>query len=388
MSIKRTIKRLQYKLTAKRWQLTYTRAHKRELVNFSKAVGLKLKYVEGEEVFVKKWSPLYDNVNVDFYRFYSQYLGKTPDIVSDDIFHILIEPILNNQSCLSVYSDKNMFEKLVNPDYLPVCILRKMDGDFMDRDYHILDMTIDLFSEMVLSNTKLIEKGRLIVKPSIETGGGNGVRLFIFDGTNWKSNEGELLSLNLLNKLYHNNFIMQECIEPSAFVKQFNETSYSTLRIFTYRSVVTDIPHFIGGYLRVGAKGSFKDNIWGGGYACPINNDGTLGNFASDSNRKRYDNINGISLKDNIFLIPQFDKIMDFVKNIALLNTPNRLLSFDIMLDEQNEPHMIEFNIKHQTVTTVQTLQHPFFGEFTDEVISYCCKHKDKICYSTILRIE
>ena len=56
-----------------------------------------------------------------------------------------------------------------------------------------------------------------------------------------------------------------------------------------------------------------------------------------------------------------------------------------IILDEANIPHVIEFNIKNQTVTTVQTSGKTFFGEFTDEVIDYCKIRRDKIKYSMIL---
>lgn len=364
----------------------FTKSHKRELKQYQVATGMKLVKKEGEDLFVAKWKPLYKNVNVDFYRFYSNYIGLSPNIVSDDIFHIMIEPILNNQTALPVYSDKNMFEKIVDPSLLPVCVLRKMEGDYMNKDYQILNMTESLFDEMVLQNEHLRKLGRIIVKPSVETGGGAGVRLFSFEKDKWISNDGLNLSLALLEKYYKSNIIIQECIEPSPFVKQFNPTSYSTFRIFTYRSVSDNQPHFIGGYMRIGAKGSFKDNVWGGGYACPINNDGSLAHYAGDAQRKRYDNINGISLKEKTFVIPNFDKILDLVGQVAYANVPNRLLSFDIMLDVNNAPRMIEYNIKHQTVTTVQTLQHPFFGKYTDEVIDYCCKHKSKLCYPLIIR--
>lgn len=388
MNIKKIASKWVYFMIANMRSVAYMRTHKKELNNYQIATGLKLNKQEGEDEFVAKWKPLYKKVNKDFFRFYSHYIGPSPDIVSDDIFHIIIEPILNNQSASSVYSDKNMFEKLVDPSLLPICILRKMEGDYMDNKYHILEMTDVLFGEMVLKNEHLQKLGRLIVKPSIDTGGGAGVRLFVYEDGDWKSNDGLMLSKKILDRYYKNNFIMQECIEPSPFVRQFNETSYNTLRLFTYRSVNDDQPHFIGGYMRVGAKGSFKDNVWGGGYACPINPDGTLANFAGDANRKRYDNINGISLADKKFEIPNFNKVLDLVYKVALVNTPNRLLSFDIMIDKDNIPHMIEFNIKHQTVTTVQTLQHPFFGDYTDEVIEYCLKNKGKICYPFCLRLE
>ena len=60
---------------------------------------------------------------------------------------------------------------------------------------------------------------------------------------------------------------------------------------------------------------------------------------------------------------------------------PNRLLSFDIMLDADEEPRCIEFNTKNQTVTTIQTTSKPFFDDYTEEVINYCMNHKGKRVY-------
>ena len=54
-------------------------------------------------------------------------------------------------------------------------------------------------------------------------------------------------------------------------------------------------------------------------------------------------------------------------------------------IQEKCQKKSIEFNIKNQTVTTVQTSGKTFFGEFTDEVIDYCKIRRDKIKYSMIL---
>ena len=108
---------------------------------------------------------------------------------------------------------------------------------------------------------------------------------------------------------------------------------------------------------------------------------GKLYPFASNIKRQRFDNINGISLTENQFVIPNFDKVLEYVFEVAKRNIPNRLLSFDVMLDKQNHPHLIEYNIKWQTVTTVQTTTKAFFGEFTDEVIDYCKRNLDNLSY-------
>lgn len=381
--MKNQIKNVVYSLVDSYKCRLYRKHHTKELKNYLKATGIQLKPQKNEADFIKKWSELMPvgGVNIGLYRFYAHYLGDDPKIITDDVFHITVEPCLNNQGAISIYGDKNMFERILPREYFPVCVLRNMEYDYMDRDYHIIQMNNDEFKKRILQDKDLCKKGKLIVKPATDTGGGLGVRLFTYNGSQWLSNDGAELSLSYLEKKYIRNFIIQETLEPCDFVKQFNPTSYSTFRIFTYRSVVNDEPHFIGGYLRVGAKDSFKDNIWGGGYAIPINSDGTLAPHASDAQRKRYENVNGINLKEKVFAIPNWDKLINLCYDIAVKVTPNRLLSFDIMLDENEQPHAIEFNSKDQTVTTVQTTSKPFFGEYTEEVISYCKSHQKKRVY-------
>lgn len=361
----------------------YKRNHSKELINYLKATGIQLEHQEKESEFLTLWSKLMPSgkINMGLYRFYAHYLGDDPKIITDDVFHITVEPCLNCQGAVSVFGDKNMFERILPQEYFPICILRNMEYDYMDQNYHIITMDNVEFNRRVLQNEDVCNKGKLIVKPTKDSSGGMGVRLFIFNGKKWVNNEGDTLTLGYLEKKYKRNFIIQQTLEPCNFVKQFNPTSYSTFRIFTYRSVMDDKPHFIGGYLRIGAKNSFKDNIWGGGYAIPINNDGTLADYASDAQRKRYDCVNGINLKEKDFLIPNWNRVINLCYDIAVKVIPNRLLSFDIMLDENEEPRCIEFNSKNQTVTTVQTTSKPFFGEYTEEVISYCKNHMGKRIY-------
>jgi hypothetical protein len=380
--MKKKILNIIYSVIYLKYLYGYIRGHAKQIKKFSKLADVELVPKDGEKEYLEKWGQIFPHVSTRFYRFYSNYIGNDPNIVPDDCFHIIIEPLLNNQNALNTYSDKNMFELLFPKEYFPICILRNMGGCYMDRDYNALQMDEELLSILLISNEKIIKQGRFIVKPATETGGGKGVRLFIFEKSGkWISNDGKEFSLAFLNKTYKRDFIIQECIEPCDFVRQFNPVSYSTIRIFTYRSVIDEQPHFIGGYLRVGAKDSFRDNMGSGGYSCPITENGHLLSFASNIKRQKFDNINGVSLINNNFVIPNFEKVLNYVFEVARKNIPNRLLSFDVMLDRDETPHLIEYNIKSQTVTTVQTTTKAFFGEFTDEVINYCKQNLDNISY-------
>ena len=389
--MKNLIKNIVYSIVDSYKCRLYRKNHSKELKNYLKATGIQLEHQRHEADFLSLWSNLMPakKINLGLFRFYAHYLGDDPRIITDDVFHIIVEPCLNSQDAIPVFSNKNMFERLLPMDYFPTCILRNMDYDYMDQNYRIIQMNNVEFAKRVMQNEDIRKKGKIIVKPAKDSSGGVGVRLFTYKDSEWVSNEGDMLTLDYLEKKYQRNFIIQQTVEPCGFVKQFNPTSYSTFRIFTYRSVIDDKPHFIGGYLRIGAKDSFKDNIWGGGYAIPIKSDGTLYDYASDAQRKRYDRVNDINLKGKDFIIPNWNKVLNLCFDIAVKVIPNRLLSFDIMLDENENPRCIEFNSKNQTVTTVQTTSKPFFGEYTDEVISYCKSHIKKRIYPiTIEKVQ
>lgn len=348
------------------------KVHLREIENACKQANITLHAQPGEEEWLRKWSRLTPHVSIESYRFYSEFLGNDPNILSDDIFHAIIDPIINDKVSLPVYLNKNLYEKTMPQCSFPVCVIRNMNGDYMDRDYKDLQMTESLFNNMVIENQRLIQQGRFIIKPALNTGRGRGVHLFCYKDGKWVSDDNKTLSLDYLSKEYRSDFLIQECIEPSDFVRQFNPSSYSTFRIFTYRSVKDGEMHFLSGCLRIGDVGSFRDNVSTGGYAIPILDDGVLASYASNGTRKKYTIVNGVNLKEETYKIPNFDKILALAFEGAKMNPLNRVLCFDIILDTNNMPHIIEYNLKAQTIITIQATYKPFFGEFTDEIIEYC----------------
>ena len=348
------------------------RVHLREINEACKQANITLQPKPGEEEWLRKWSCLTPHLTIESYRFYSEFIGNDPNILSDDLFHAIIDPIINDKVSLPVYLNKNLYEKTMPQCSFPHCIIRNMNGDYLDGEYKDLQMNESLFNKMIIDNPRLIQKGRFIIKPALNTGRGRGVHLFCYKDMKWVSDDNKTLSFNYLNKEYKSDFIIQECIEPSDFVRQFNPSSYSTFRIFTYRSVKDGNIHFLCGCLRIGDVGSFRDNVSTGGYAIPILEGGVLASYASNGTRKRYSIINGVDLGEKTYKIPNFDKILAMAFEGAKMNPLNRVLCFDIILDMNNMPHIIEYNLKAQTIVTIQTTYKTFFFFYTDEIIEYC----------------
>lgn len=322
---------------------------------------------EIENIHVKKWSVLSKRVSPLWFRAYSNLLkNKDINIIPDNIYHSIVEPLLNNYSYSQFYEEKNFYDFIFTPDCMPITIIRNIDGIFYNQFYK----KIDYKNEILF---KTIKSKEIIVKPTIDSGSGKNVDKFIFDlQTNqFKNKFGIVLSIDFLFKQYKKNYIIQECLKQNAYLNQFNDSSINTFRVLTYKSVVDNEIKILHVTLRVGLKGSHLDNAHAGGRFCGISNEGKLSQMSFNDKGETSNYINNIDLRDG-YIIPQYDKIIQFAKKIANQTYHLRILSLDIMLDEKDEPRLIELNPEGQGVFIFQMTNGPMLGEYTDEIIDYC----------------
>ena len=317
----------------------------------------------------QKWSRIFrEKIHLRWLQLYSESTKiNSPDFVPENIFYSIIEPIFNEQNFSLGYSDKNFYDLFYPSGLFPETILRNIDGAYFDNAYHPVIITNDNQLVDVLSGNDMI-----IIKPSLESNGGKDVELFTFKDQVFIDNTGQILTFQNLQNFYKQNFIIQKCLEQHPFLEQFNKTSLNTIRVLTYRSPVTNNIHIIQCFMRVGAKNQHIDNISRGGYGIGVNSKGVLNNYAIKKGNKRYYNINEINLLDNQFIIPYFDKIHETAKKIARMNIHHKILSLDITIDKINNIRCIEVNNDSNEINTCQLNNGTLFGEFTDEVISYC----------------
>ena len=106
-------------------------------------------------------------------------------------------------------------------------------------------------------------------------------------------------------------------------------------------------------------------------------------NFAYDSNGNRYEkHPDGVEFsKCNL---PFMDKVKELVKMAAQRFPHFRCIGWDIAIDENGEPLIIEANLTMSSLDVVQTVGGPLFGEYTDEVLEevfHNKKRKEKIFF-------
>ncbi|MDP2173413.1 MAG: sugar-transfer associated ATP-grasp domain-containing protein, partial [Candidatus Cloacimonadaceae bacterium] len=224
-----------------------------------------------------------------------------------------------------------------------------------------------------------VTERELITKPSLDSGGGAGVRKFVWNTHAWVDSANNRLTADLLSRLYNRDFVVQSCVSQHTFLSQFNETSVNTIRVLTYRSVENESIHILHSLLRIGKKGSITDNQASGGISVGISDQGKLNGFAVDKYGNKFYDVNGVKLSSAI-QVPQFDAICFEALKLAKELRYSRLLGLDLTINELGEIIVIEINNVSNEINFYQMNNGPLFGSFTDEVLEYCSTNLRSIC--------
>lgn len=329
--------------------------------------------VPSEDCWMKKWSVL-GNPKAVYYRLFSHYVGEDLNIIPEDICRTVVEPILDPAPYVPYYSDKNIFDKLFKEGTLAKTILRKMNGMYCDATYQKVELD-DAALALLLEKSGCT---KIVIKPSVDGESGRGVKLFSYAQQQWREIGGDAtLSVAFLEANYGADFIIQECLEQHEGLAYFNPTSVNTLRLSLYRSVKTNECAVTRAIIRIGGKGALVDNAHAGGGYVGINPDGSLCHQVLNQYGETFTEFNGIDFTQK-HMIPHWSRIVEFAKYIGKNVPHHRLLALDIMLDKEGNPRLIEFNCKSYSMWLFQFTTGGAFGDYTDEIIAYCCANRDK----------
>lgn len=103
-------------------------AYEKQFKRYLLENGFDDKPVDGESNYVAKWKQLSERVEIYSYRLFSNYIGKTDNIVPEAIGHNIIEEVLNPIRYRAYYCDKNVFTTVVGKEYFPEGIAGRILG--------------------------------------------------------------------------------------------------------------------------------------------------------------------------------------------------------------------------------------------------------------------
>lgn len=346
----------------------YTKQFKR----YMEMLSYKNVKAPGEDAYMEKWQNLSKRIEPYSYRHFYHYMGDNPNIVPEDIGHTIIERCLNPERYRDYYSVKALYATYLNKEYLPETIACRINGGCL------LDSNYCEISGKALENI-IIKYERLILKPSVDSCSGHGVMLFSRD------NNGEMcyikdnsIKLNAdFLKIYGTDFVLQEVVTQHKELAQFCPSSVNTLRLSVYKSVIDEKSHVVASVMRIGKSGEFVDNGHAGGHFVSVDIEtGKIGNETFDQFGHRSNVWNGIDFSEKGFYIPHWEEVKKFACEITDHLHLMHFIAFDITVDENGKPKLIEFNVCGFSFWLFQYCGQPVLGNYTDEVIEYCQKRK------------
>jgi len=304
----------------------------------------------------------FKNINTNWHQYYTHVSGRFhKEYIPVELYLNVIEPQLNMLTKPEILTDKNLLDKLFNSIEQPETIVKNINGVFFDKNHNIINF--DKVIEKCAENTKLI------VKPSLDSGGGKNIIVFEPNGyqTNYQN-----MSIKELICLYEKNFIIQKYFIQHKKMNNLNETSVNTLRIQTL--LINDDVEILASFVRIGGIGAVVDKAshptsGKSAIVCNVNEDGALNNgYCADSKIMTESNTN-ITLKG--YQIPNYSDVKIAVKNLHKQIPYFRIVSWDIAINEEGKPVLIEFNV------SVQGVHHQFMtgtllGGFSEEILTQC----------------
>lgn len=260
---------------------------------------------------------------------------------------------LNAVSEVSLLANKSLqnlfFKGVRQPRTIATCIA---GGNLFDSDYNIIKLN---------TLKEHLCKTDFIIKPARDSSMGRGVKLL-------KSSDS--FDLDDLIKSYGNNFIIQEVIRQSAFTSLLNPTSLNCMRLtsINLNGRITVENRVI----KIGAKGQIVDNIGSGsgGMMIGLDEDGRLKDFGF-----RVDGTKVAVKHDGKpfagMIIPDFQKVEEFAVRCHSMIPSMGIVGWDIALDSENNPILVEANSYWPGITIEQIADGPIFGKRIGELFKF-----------------
>lgn len=273
---------------------------------------------------------------------------------------------LNDLQYCPAYVDKGFYDTLFPDVNRPKTFIKNVNGFYYD-------------DKNPISKAEAIERcsnlKEAIIKPSVFGTWGEGVKLF-------HSENGIILDMNMpINDLfaqYKKGFIVQSKLEQHPDLARLNPTSVNTIRVMSYRK--EDKVIILYAVIRIGRLGKVVDNETAGGIKADIDlQTGRIKGpaFGSPTEKNMPQTDSGAVL-DN-YLIPSFPQVLDFVKSLHQRLPYFRLIGWDISVDTNGQPVMIEWN---KSAELSQVAHGPAFGDYTEEILATALKERNTLVES------
>lgn len=309
------------------------------------------------------WGDIWDTGLVDplWVQVYSDKTGiYSPEYVGSDIHYYNVEWSRIDHDYLRAFLDKNYMDVLLPCVKHPETLIRKIHGQYLDPDFAPISK-----AQAVDKLFENLDPG-VVVKISRASSGGKGVR-FLSKG----STKEDISAALDIDPDVAVQLVMQQHHEMA----KMNASSVNTIRIICIILDGESIP--LSAVVRIGNSGSRVDNFSSGGVGCGVKPDGHLNSCGYTQKGERYDvHPNGFVFSEGF--VPNFDKALEAVKRCHMHVPMFGVASWDIAIDTDGEPVLIEYNVGGAGIDIHQYNNGPLYGKYRERIIADAFKNHAK----------
>lgn len=319
------------------------------------------------KTFEKFWKKTYGKKITDkWHLYYKSYTGNFDEKFFPQILYSTnLEFKLNSWYYSNVLSDKNLMSSLFESDVrCPKVFARKCGRHYFGKD------GAPISREALL--LELNDIGKVVFKITVGSSSGLGVRVCnIQNGIDVNTNE----TIEKILSIYTEDFNVQEYIEQSDALNKINPNCVNTFRVITY--IANDRINCAPIAMRLGSKGGLVDNIHAGGIQIGVNNDGTLNKYAFLEFGEKFIEHPDTHVVFDGYVIPSVDKIIEVAKKMHTKVPQLGMISWDFTLGKEDEPILIEMNLRGQSVCFPQEVHGKGLFEENTEYMIRLLKNKE-----------
>lgn len=323
-----------------------------------------------KDVIKKKYGHVIPCVSrgYDFFRAMKRLDEFNSDYIPSSFYYPFLLRVLNPANVKRLLCNKSLLKLIFQTEVKhPITPLRSIAGVYFNSDNKPIS-PIEAVEIIKSYNSPLV------YKPSTDTNSGIGIKLI--HGIEIDQLIDKLLSRDVF-KPDNIDFVIQIPVRQSEETAILNPTSLNCMRITTLNLNERVSTHSMT--IKCGPQNSFVDNIGSGkrGVIVGISREGYLNKYGFYGNGEKCSQHNNIIFEG--IRIRNFHKVVEAALKLHGMIQSCHVIGWDIALDHDNEPVLIEGNTTYPGISLEQMCSGPIFGDRADEVIEYVSRHPKNV---------
>ena len=303
---------------------------------------------------IKEFYAPYTKVNLTSHAFYTERTGVfTPYYLPMDVYLNVVDEYFNDREASKIMDNKCYYYTTFKDIPQPEPVAFRMGGLWYSKNMELIPKD-EVYA--------CIEKaGTTFAKQATASCGGKGIGII-------SAEEGDVRpQFDAFLSRAKGDIVVQKAIKQHKDMAAIHPSSVNTLRIISL--LTQDGVKIYSSIVRVGVGGEKVDNASRGGVTCGITEAGLCKKDVYKLNGEHFDKhpTNGFVFEG--YKIPEFEKAKELVKKAHPMVPHFKLVSWDIAIQENGEPIMVEANLAKGSSEFHQLNNGPLFGEDTKKIL-------------------